>query len=156
MRKLILLLLGFFTLSCGNNSPYPGYSRARHDIYFRLHKIGEEVNKAYPGDFITADISYFTMQDSMFFYGRRKFQVTRPAFKGSIDECFLMLSENESATFIISADDFFKKTLQTSLPSFLPEKSKMKVKIDILEIQTEEEYNKESAPTKSACSPLTS
>ncbi|MBN2349598.1 MAG: FKBP-type peptidyl-prolyl cis-trans isomerase [Bacteroidales bacterium] len=143
MKKLFVFLLILLGISCNNHSPYPGFSKARHGIYFQLHKIGEETEKAYPGDFITADIQYFTLKDSLFFKGRRKFQVTRPSFKGSVDECFLMLAENENATFIISADNFFEKTLQTSLPSFLDTESKMKIEVEILEIQTEEEYNKE-------------
>jgi FKBP-type peptidyl-prolyl cis-trans isomerase len=54
-----------------------------------------------------------------------------------------MLSEKESATFIISADDFFLKTLQSERPSFIAHESKMMIAVDLLEIQTEEDYRKE-------------
>jgi FKBP-type peptidyl-prolyl cis-trans isomerase len=142
--SLTLILLSTINFSsCRYFSKYPGFKRARHGIYFQLHKIGEDDRKAQPGDFITIDIAYKTMNDSVFFKARRKFQLTEPTFEGSIDECFLMLAEKESATFIISASDFFYKTLQSALPSFLNEESKMKVTIDMLEIQTENEYKKE-------------
>lgn len=145
MNRFILLISIIFIsfTACQRKSPYPGYSKAKHGIYFQLHKIGENTLHAKPGDFITVDLTYQTMNDSVFFTGRRKFQVTQPGFKGSIDECFTMLAEKENATFIISADDFFKKTLETSLPEFLQEGGKMKVTIDVVEIQTAEEYNKE-------------
>ena len=58
----------------------------------------------------------------MIFEGRRKLQITEPPFPGAIDECFLMLAEEEKASFIISANDFFTKTLETTLPNFIHKK----------------------------------
>ncbi len=130
-------------VACHDRSRYPGFKHARHGIYYQLHKIGEDTEKPVAGDFVTVDLAYTTINDSVFFTGRRKFQITKPAYKGSIDECFMMLTEKESATFIIPANDFFNKTLQTALPGFLDENSPMKVTIDIIDIQTEEEYKKE-------------
>jgi FKBP-type peptidyl-prolyl cis-trans isomerase FkpA len=138
--KISFLLIPFLILSCSNHSKYPGFSKGRHGIYYQLHKIGEDTQKAKPGDFVTADITYQTMDDSVFFTGRRKLQITDPQFKGGIDECFMMLADKESATFIISASDFFHLTLQSDLPSFLNEGDMMKVTLDIIEIQTEEEF----------------
>ncbi len=89
---------------------------------------------------MTVDIVYKTMEDSVFFEGRRKLQITEPTFKGAIDECFLMLSEDEMASFIISANDFFTKTLETTPPAFIKEQDPMIVDIDVVDIQTEEEY----------------
>jgi FKBP-type peptidyl-prolyl cis-trans isomerase len=108
-----------------------------------LHKIGEDSNKANTGDYITCDITYSTINDSVFFDGRRKLQILKPKFKGSIDECFTVLAEGDSATFIISADDFFTKTLEKTLPDFISPLSKMKVSLHIVEIQKEKEYKKE-------------
>ena len=56
------------------------------------------------------------------------------------DECFLMLAEDEMASFIISANDFFTKTLETTLPAFIQKEDPMIVDIDVIDIQTEEEY----------------
>ncbi len=142
IKNTVFLTLILFS-SCFNKSRYPGFSRGRHGIYYQLHKIGEDTRKAGPSDFVTADITYQTMDDSVFFTGRRKLQITEPQFKGVIDECFMMLADKESATFIISAADFFLLTLQSDLPSFLDEGDMMKVTLDILEIQTEEEFVKE-------------
>ncbi|MBN2521238.1 MAG: FKBP-type peptidyl-prolyl cis-trans isomerase [Bacteroidales bacterium] len=54
-----------------------------------------------------------------------------------------MMSPGDSASFIISADNFFANTLGTHLPSFIPENSDMKIDIHMLEIQTRKEYEKE-------------
>jgi len=138
--KIAVLIIPVLVSSCFNRSRYPGFSRGKHGIYYQLHKIGEDMHRAGPSDFVTADITYQTMQDSVFFTGRRKLQITKPRFKGGIDECFMMLADKESATFIISASDFFHLTLQSDLPSFLKEGDMMKVTLDIIEIQTEEEF----------------
>ncbi len=143
MKKLFIILLGLFFFSCSNNSPYPGFSKGPKGIYFQLHKIGESSKKASFNDYITADITYKTLNDSVFFKGRRKLQLQQTGDEGSIEDCFLMLSEGESATFILSADVFFSQTLQTSLPEFLPPGSNMKIDLDIVEIQTQQEYEKE-------------
>jgi FKBP-type peptidyl-prolyl cis-trans isomerase FkpA len=143
MNQYRLYILALLIISCGNNSPYPGFSKGKQGIYYKLNKIGESDITAKYNDFITADIEYRTLTDSLFFSGRRKLQLQNTDLEGSIESCFSMLSEGESADFIISADKFFNQTLQTSLPEFLPPGSMMKVNLDIVEIQTQQEYEKE-------------
>lgn len=126
--------------ACDYFSKYPGFDKTKSGIYYKLVKFGESLDKAEPGDYVTADIVYKTIGDSVFFEGRRKLQITKPTFEGAIDECFLMLAEDEKASFIISASDFFKKTLETTLPDFIHEEDPMIVDIDVVDIQTEEEY----------------
>lgn len=140
-RTFVVLAAIIFTFNaCDYFSKYPGYDKTKSGIYFKLIQFGESSVKAKPGDYITADILYKTIDDSVFFEGRRKLQITEPTFKGAIDECFLMLAEDEKASFIISAGDFFKKTLETTLPDFIHEEDPMIVNIDVIDIQTEEEY----------------
>jgi len=106
-----------------------------------LHTLGDEDSlKAIPGDYITVNLKYLTMNDSAFFNGVRKFQVQQPAYEGAIDECFSMLSVDESATFIIPADEFFAVTLQSPLPRFITPGGSLKVQIEMLEIQSEKNY----------------
>ena len=144
MRYLIILISTFFLYSCTGKTTYPGFSKGKHGIYYKLNKIGESEQKAKYGDFITTDITYKTINDSVFFQGRRKLQLMPEGnYEGSIGECFQMLSEGESATFIISARDFYIKTLETNMPEFLKANDKMKVGLDIIKIQTETDYEKE-------------
>jgi FKBP-type peptidyl-prolyl cis-trans isomerase len=142
-RILFLLLIVLGIVSCKYFSKYPGYSKTKSGIYYKLLKFGESSDKAQPGDYLTMDIAYKTIEDSLFFEGRRRVQVSEPKFPGAIDECFLMLAEEEKAEFIISANDFFTKTLETSLPGFLNPEDPMKVEIDVIEIQSEEDYYRE-------------
>jgi FKBP-type peptidyl-prolyl cis-trans isomerase FklB len=138
---LTILILPFIFYACERFARYPGFKKAGHGIYYQLHTIGDEDSiKARPGDYITVDLTYITMQDSMFFEGIRKLQIREPAYEGAVDECFIRLSVDESATFIISAENFFAVTLQSPLPRFIKPGDPIKVKIRMLEIQPEEEY----------------
>jgi FKBP-type peptidyl-prolyl cis-trans isomerase FkpA len=143
-KSLFIIMVLFLSAgSCRFFAKYPGFKNAGHGIYYQLHTLGDDDAKAKPGDYITVDLIYKTPDDSVFFKGHRKFQLTGPSFEGSVDECFGMLSEKESATFLISADDFFEKTLQTSLPSFLQPGGIMKITVNMIDIQTETEYRNE-------------
>jgi FKBP-type peptidyl-prolyl cis-trans isomerase FkpA len=137
---LLIMLVSAFALTCNRFSKYPGFKKAKHGIYYQLHIMGEDTIRPRAGDFITTNLTYLTMSDSVFFKGTRKLQVSKSAYEGAIDECFGMLSAEESATFIIQADNFFAVTLQSALPRFIKPGDPIKVKIDMLEIQTEQDY----------------
>jgi len=143
MRTYFIFFVILISSGCGLKSPYPGYSRGKEGVYFQLHRLGESSRKAMYTDYITADIQYATMNDTVFFKGRRKLQLNKTDAKGSIEACFRMLAKDESATFIISADEFFTKTLNTTLPDYLKPGDKMKIRLEIIDIQTQHEYNKE-------------
>jgi len=142
-RAFQLLLLIFLVNSCQYFSKYPEFNKTPTGLYYKLVFIGPEEKYPKPGNYITVDICYQTIDDSTFFKGSRTFQITEPEFEGSIDECFLMMSEGDSSVFIISADNFFHKTLKAKLPGFIPSYSEMKIGIKMRLIRTEEEYEKE-------------
>lgn len=129
-----------FFLSCSDNSKYPGYKQTKSGIHFKLENIGEGDRKPKVGDYITVDLKYKTMNDSVFFTAHRKLQLTQPEFKGSIDESFSMLHKGDKAEFIINADDFFTRTLESKLPSFIAAGSDMKVEVAMIDIQTVKDF----------------
>lgn len=143
LNIVITFFASLLLFSCNESSEYPGYTKLDNGNYYKLIKIGDSESKCKFGDFVTADITYKTLNDSVFFKGRRKFQIGKVKYPGSIDECFVMLGKEDAASFIISANDFFTKTLGTTVPSFLVSSGKMKIEADILEIQTTEQYNRE-------------
>jgi FKBP-type peptidyl-prolyl cis-trans isomerase FkpA len=140
---LLIMLVSAVAYTCDSYSKYPGFKRAKHGIYYQLHTLGEDTVKARAGDYITVNLTYMTLTDSVFFKGTRKFQVNNPAYDGAIDECFGLLSIEESATFIIQADNFFSVTLQSTLPRFISQGEAIKIKIGMLEIQPEQDYIRE-------------
>lgn len=137
------LLITLFLLAACREVKYPGFSITESGIYYQLTAIGDTEQKADVGDYITVDLKYKTMNDSVFFTGRRRLQIEPANYKGSIDECFTMLAPGDGATFILAAEDFFGKTLHTDLPSFLLPGSSLKIDIMLLEMQTAIEYKHE-------------
>lgn len=141
--KQIVMLFSIILVSCTHVSEYPGFTKTNSGIYFKLNRLGEDSRNPSPGDYITINISYKTLKDSVFFRGRRKILVQKPSYKGSIDECFMMMKAGENATFIIEAQPFFEITLNNKLPSFLEPGDKLKINVDLVDLQTAEEYKNE-------------
>jgi FKBP-type peptidyl-prolyl cis-trans isomerase len=141
-KELILLFLIYFTGACTDK--YPGYSNAGNGIYMKMLEIGEDpTNVPSVNDFITVDIEYATIEDSVFFEGRRKFQLTPPIIEGSIDECFLKLSKGDKSSFVISAKQFYENTLGSTLPEYFSPDDKMIATIKLIDIQNAENYYNE-------------
>lgn len=142
-ESLLLLTIALILSSCARKSEYEGFSKSKKGFHYQLHTIGESIRKTNLGDYITADISYSTLGDSVFFEGRRKIKLEQPVYEGAIEDCFLMLRADESATFIIQAEPFFTQTLGSDLPGFLSIDDNLKIKIDIIEIQTAADFENE-------------
>lgn len=144
-KALGLLSIGLlFIVSCGTKSSrFPEFSVTPTGVHYKLIALGDGTTRATPTDYITVQISYRTESDSLFFSGVRKFQLTEPHFEGSIDECFAMLAQGDSAAFYIDATSFFSKTLETSIPTFINANAYLRVDIRMLEVQTEKQYQQE-------------
>jgi FKBP-type peptidyl-prolyl cis-trans isomerase FkpA len=143
MKISFFVILVMVCISCHRNPKYPEFTELGNGTWYRLHKIGEKTAKPVPGDYITVNLSYTTLNDSTFFRGTRKLQIDSPAYEGSVDACFALLAEGDSATFILRADDFFSKTLRTSLPEYIPAGGSVKINTGMQNIQTREDYEKE-------------
>jgi hypothetical protein len=143
LRNSILFIFIIFLFSCKSKSDVDGYTKTKTGIYFKLLQIGEKNKKSKIGDYITCHILYYTGNDSLFFDAIRNIKYTPSPFPGSIQECFSMLSESDSASFFINADNFFNKTINAPLPKFLPPSSYMKVNIKLLTIRSAVQYQKE-------------
>lgn len=147
MRKhTILIFFVFLCLvfgACKPKSAHPGYTKSRKGFHYQLHTFGESDIKAKIGDYVTLDIQYTTLTDSIFFEGRRKLKMEPPIYDGAIEDCIMLLHSGESATFILDASPFFKQTLGSDLPSFMKPGDKIKIKTSIIEIQTAREYENE-------------
>lgn len=142
-NKLILLsALSVILTATSCTNKFDGYSH-KDGIYYKLITIGDTVDLPMAGNYVTTQLRYATTSDSVFFTGNRTFQLTEPEFEGSIDECFLMLSIGDSASFIIDAEKFFTQTLQCQMPSFLSKGDMMKIDIRMNDIRTEEQYRQD-------------
>jgi len=140
-NKLIVIALLIVAIGCSNkSSKFPGFSVTDSDIHYKLVSLGDGAIKPELTNYITVNVAYRTISDSVFFQGLRKFQLNSANKLGTIDECFLMLALGDSASFYFPADSFFTKTLETSLPKFINKGEMMRVDIKMLDIQTEKQY----------------
>jgi peptidylprolyl isomerase len=140
LYSIVLFAISF--LGCKSND-YDGYTLKENGIYFKLLKFNDSKNRVKIGSVVTFHISYSTPDDSVFFEAVRKIKIDKPSYKGSIEECFLMLNEGDSASFLIAADPFFEKTLESSLPHFFPKNSYIKINISVISVKSAEEFEKE-------------
>lgn len=144
---MLLLCFAFvFTalLSCNQkDNTFPGYSKHVSGFYYKLIHIGIADNKAKVKDYVTIHFEYSTINDSVFYKGNRKLQMTPPDYRGGIDDCLAFMVEGDSVSFVIEALPFFTKTLHANLPSFFDTASYMKVNVRMIEIQTFAEYQKQ-------------
>ncbi|HBS87309.1 MAG: hypothetical protein A2W91_03745 [Bacteroidetes bacterium GWF2_38_335] len=139
-------LLFFFLLvliSCATDD-YADFSITKTGIKYKLVTLGPADSESpAPGDYITVDLAYKTLNDSLFFKGIRKFKLTGPSFPGEIDECFMLMHTGDSAVFIINAYNFFTKTVEAPVPGFLKKDNKMKVEVLLRKIQKNKDFEKE-------------
>ena len=143
-RDILFYLIIAITLILNSCKPkYEGFEKSDNNFYYKFIKLGEGEQTANYSDYIVVDITYKTLNDSVFFKGRRKFKLTKPKFKGDIDYCFAMLNEGDSADFIIDANDFFTKTINSKLPSFFTINDNMLVSAKIIEIIDSISYEKQ-------------
>lgn len=144
MKRFFILISVFASISaCTLKSDFEGYKKSRKGFYYQLQTLGESDRNIKINDYVTADISYYTLNDSLFFEGRRKIKLEEPAYNGAIEDCFKILKLGESAIFILKAGPFFKLTLEADLPDFLTDESLFKIKISVIDIQAESEFNRE-------------
>lgn len=129
---------------CHNASKeFPGCTTSRTGIHHKLVALGDGFTKAQPSNYVTVQIAYRTVADSLFFSGTRQLQINEPPYPGAIDECFMMLTHGDSGTFYIAAQPFFEKTLETAMPKFLNNSEFIRIDMRMLDIMTESEFNRE-------------
>lgn len=133
--------------SC-KDAKYPGYEQTKDGLYFKLIKHDEKGKKAAEGDVIMMDMVYKNDKDSIIFNSKtqgRKVPVplTKPSFKGGLEEGFAMLAPGDSASFIVSADSLFIKTFgMKELPKEIAKGSMLTFFVKVDEIKSKAEIEK--------------
>ena len=151
----ITMLLGTAVLagliSC-NKSEFDGFTKAENGLHYQFFTHDENGVKAVEGDGVSIKIVYAlkrTPTDSVLFdskvnsedgSGTIRYILPKSSFPGSLEDAITMMSKNDSAAFIISADSFFLKTNKmTALPPFAKPGDKLKISIKMVEIKTKKD-----------------
>jgi len=142
------LIMTFFTVNLTAQNDYAGYKKSPSGMYYKVHKKGENDQKASVGDILTLDMYYTNSKDSVIFDSRNSKQVfmiplALPLYPGDINEAMSTLSIGDSTTFLLDADSFFIKTVGLpELPNFIEKGSKLYFTIALKNITKEEEYQR--------------
>lgn len=137
--------------SC-NKSEFDGFTKADNGLHYKFYTQDENGVKAVEGDGVSMSIVYALKRqekDSVLFDSRLnsddgtgiiRYILPKPSFVGSLEDAITMMSKNDSAAFIISADSFFLKTNKMqALPPFAKPGDKLQITIKLVEIKTKKE-----------------
>lgn len=150
IRNFALFALALcFSISTYGQAPVTpkGFKRTETGLLYKFH-LDKEGPVAKKGDFLTLHFALKTEKDSLL---RSTFKEGAPAvfplregpFKGSLEEGLMMMSANDSATFLINADSLFAKMFGQPLPYFITKGSNVGFVIKMLKVQSDEEFRKE-------------
>mgnify|MGYP000862259573 CR=1 FL=1 len=100
------------------------------------------------GQVVTLHLKYSNSKDSVIFDswsmgGPLQIQVAKPAFKGDLMSCLVMLTNGDSASFLISADSMFMQTFGIELPEFIEKGSKLTFFAKVQKVNSIEELKAE-------------
>ena len=142
------------TFSACENSPYPGYEMSETGLYSKFYNHDEAGVKPKEGDVIQLVLQYFSTKggkDTLLFDTKdpqrnregtnyMEIPLGKSTFKGSFEDAILMMALGDSASFKISADSFYLKTVQApELPKFIEKGSMLTFEAKLLKITSKEE-----------------
>ena len=125
-------------VSCNKN----GYDKNENGLAYKIIE-SKKGRKPKLTDILRMNIKFITQSDSMF--SDNKLFITelyQPAFKGSIEEGFALMTEGDSASFLIPADSVFKYIFKQAMPPFIKTGEKIRIEVRLLEVKTKEEFDK--------------
>jgi len=147
ISKVSLLLLTTATVfTACKKSKFEGFDETESGLSYKFFKQGS-TPKAKEGDVLTLQLKYYTDKDSLLFDSKtigRPFmvQVPKPAYKGSFEEGFAMMTTGDSVAFMNSADSFFVKIVHGEVPPQIKKGSFLKFCFKVEKIQSKAEVEK--------------
>ena len=149
-RFLYLFFLIMLLSSCFNNSEYDGYSKSSTGLHYKLQMIGDGKRKPSFGEYLQLNITYKTMNDSVFLdsysvneTGMVILPFNHSSFQGSFEEGLLTMNEGDSTSYIVDAQNLFTYFFKAELPFFLKAGDKVKMDVKLNKIFNEQEYVQE-------------
>ena len=150
INYLHILFAVFILASCGNNSPYKGYTETDTGLYYKLQMIGDGKRKPSFGDYLQLVITYKTDKDSVFMdsyssndIGMVILPFNHSSFIGSFEEGLCIMNEGDSVSFIVNSDNLFSRFFKADLPLFLKKGSVVKMDVKLQKILNQAEYEAE-------------
>jgi FKBP-type peptidyl-prolyl cis-trans isomerase FkpA len=159
MMKKFIFCLCLLSIGCAGNlaaqkkkaksdkAPVAEFKTTPSGLKYKFYKDVPGSN-AKLDDVIIMHMILMTSKDSIL---RSTFQegkpiqalVSKPTFKGSLEEAFVMLSPGDSALFFISADSLFEKTIRSPMPPMIEKGSFLKFVLKVEKVYDQEQLKRE-------------
>jgi len=143
-RKSVIVGLFFlltFLFAC-NYSEFRGYKEIEEDVYIRLLSIGDGNQRITKGDYVTLDLRYSTLEDSLLFNGLRRFAVSED-YDSPFSNAICNFSEGDSGSVILPVELFFEKTLHKNTPASIRKFNFLKISFKVIEVQSHFEFDQQ-------------
>lgn len=150
INYLYILFVALIIASCGNNSPFKGYTETDSGLFYKLQVIGDGKRKPNIGDYLQLIITYKTEKDSVFMdtyssndMGMVILPFNHSSFEGSFEEGLSTMNEGDSVSYMVDATNLFTKFFKVELPIFFNAGSKVKMDVRLHKILNLAEYEAE-------------
>lgn len=137
-KFLFLAMATISLVSCGEDKPFKDYDRSETGVIYKIHNSEGDTTRANVGDVMVAQMRYTNDKDSVFSTSESnkpmEFKISEPAYDGGLFQGLMLLGMGDSATFVISTDSFFMKTVGQPIPPYLDSASFffVNVKVDTI------------------------
>lgn len=137
----ILIGVGLCFTSCKKD----GYSITESGLRYHIYESKKQ-ETAKLGDILKMHLIYKNTKDSILYDSKILgdsflIELTKPSFKGGLEEGFAMMGEGDSASFLVSADSVFDKLFHQTLPSYIHKGDVLRFDVRLNKIMSREEMN---------------
>jgi FKBP-type peptidyl-prolyl cis-trans isomerase len=147
MKIWLTIIFGVFICvsACKNSN---GFITHKSGFKYQLFSESDTASQLKEGDIIDISLKYSAENDSVLFYegtttGSFRLEVLDSIQNGMFHKALYLLKENDSAVFIIPAEDFFSKTRHEKIPKGIFASENLKFYIHIHHIFSDEELKAE-------------
>ncbi len=147
MKQFIPFLLAVMVFAACTNNQFKGFEKTESGLYYKIYTSSTDTLHANDGDMMTVILNYRTLEnqpvDSNYKSFPTQLVMRESAYSGDIYEGLKMLTVNDSATFVLSADSFFQVTAGSVIPQSLDTGSMFYLDVKITEIKTRAQMDQE-------------
>lgn len=136
-----IIIIGLYLSSCKKD----GYSVTETGLRYHIYDSKKQ-ESAKLGDILKMHLIYKNSKDSILYDSKILgdsflIELTKPSFKGGLEEGFAMMGEGDSASFLVSADSVFDKLFHQTLPSYIQIGDILRFDVRLNKIMSREEMN---------------
>ena len=141
LRLQSIAVVWFLLFACNNKKDW---QQTPSGLQYLIYET-KEGNKAQVGDGLQLHLIYKNGADSVLFDSKTLgnafvIELTEPPFKGSLEEGFAMMSEGDSAAFLVSADSVYKNVFHQALPMMMAAGTKLRIDVRLNKVLTPGEF----------------